>query len=145
MTLGLTALVLNTETMAITGYSNYQFKEFSLVNGQLFGVKDDGLYLLEGVTDDGELIESEFLTGETDLEQDRLKTVQMVHVDSGGDFDVQVGVDETVYQVPFLGRARLGRGVRGMRLAFGLKSKSGSKLVVKSLEPVIEISKKRAL
>jgi hypothetical protein len=145
MSLGLTTLVLNTETMSITGYTNHQFKGMSVVDGHLFGVKDDGIYLLEGDTDNGTQINSEFLTGSTDMDQDRLKTVNMVHADSIGEFDVLVGIDGTVHQVEFNGRARPGRGARGMQLSFGLRSKSGSKLAVNSIEPVIDISRKRVL
>jgi len=145
MTIGLTSLSINTQNFALSGYDNYQFKGMSMINGKLYGVKDDGLYLLEGATDNGVAIQSHFLTGQSDLERDYLKTIPLFHADTSGEFDVLVSVDETVHEIPFNGRARLGRGVRGMRIAFGLKNKNGSKLEVRSLEPVVEISKKRAL
>lgn len=145
MSLGMTALVLNTETMAITGYNNYEFIDMSTIDGVGYAVKEDGIYILEGDTDNGTVISSEFLTGQTDLDQDRLKSVSSVHADITGDCDVLVAIDGAVYQVPFNGRARIGKGIRGNRLAFGLKNKNSSRLSVNSLEPIIEISKKRAL
>lgn len=145
MSLGLTAIVLNTETMALSGYTNYGFKGMSVVGGVLYGIKDDGLYRLTGEDDNGDNIDSEFLTGETDLDQDRLKVVNMVHVDGTGSFKVLVEINDTVNELTYNNRARAGRGARGNRLAFGLRSIDGSRLKVNALEIDIDLHRKRAI
>jgi Holliday junction resolvase-like predicted endonuclease len=143
--LRLDVLALNTEIMALTGYTNYPFKGFSVIAGQLFGITDDGLFILEGPMDNNIPIDSEFLTGTSDFEQDRLKTVTVIHADSTGELDILLTVDDITHTIQYLGRARPGRGLRGNRIAFGMKNKSGSKVTCRSIEPTIDINRKRAL
>lgn len=48
--------VLNTNRFDVSVYSNYDFNSYAVFNGQAFGCKSDGIYLLDGDTDDGDAI-----------------------------------------------------------------------------------------
>jgi len=139
----ITAYALNTENMAITEYTNYQFTALSEINGKLYGIKSDGVYLLEGSDDNGIPIASSFLTGSTDMDSDRLKRTPLIHADAKGDIDILMKTDDTTHVIPFAGRAKIGRGIRANHLSFG--AKSSTSMSVQSIEPTIEILKKRAL
>jgi len=140
----ITAYSFNTENMAMTEYTNYQFTALSEVNGKLYGIKSDGVYLLEGIDDNGIAIESEFLTGKTDADQDRLKRVPLIHAEIEGDAEILLQMNDVTNVLPLTtGRAKPGRGMRATYLAFGAKSSTAMK--VQSIEPTIDILKKRAL
>lgn len=137
------AWVLNTEVFAASEYTDWQFTHLAYVDGKAYGVKEDGLYLLAGETDNGVNIDSMFMSGESDNDEDRHKRVPLVHGDLDGDVAILVDVDNTEFAGEFNSRAKFGRGMRGNRLAFGVRSVDGSRFKVRSLEPVIEVLRKR--
>lgn len=47
------AYVLNVETGGVSTYQNYGFNSLAWYRGKLFGAGDDGLFVMEGHTDDG--------------------------------------------------------------------------------------------
>ncbi len=138
-----TAISMNTENLAVTEYTHYHFIGLSEVGGKLYGIKEDGLYLLEGVDDEGTPIDSEFLTGESGMGQDRLKRIPMIHAQKEGNLEIILSVDGTAYLVPFSNRAKPGRGIRGNYIAFGARSLAGSQIKIDSITPTIEVLKKR--
>lgn len=54
---------INLENKALTRYDNYEFSSFCQFQRQYFGIKKDGIFLLEGKTDNGEDIQSKVKTG----------------------------------------------------------------------------------
>lgn len=59
---------LNLRTSAVTEYENYHFNSMTLVGGRAYGAREDGVYRLEGDTDDGVPIDAFVRTGVLDLD-----------------------------------------------------------------------------
>lgn len=85
-------------TWVITGltfepsiYSNFDFNSYSNHHGKCYGLKDDGLYLLEGDTDDGQVIHTGVNLGANNFGKDghnRLRSIQLGYRD-GDDINVK--------------------------------------------------------
>lgn len=73
------AWVVNTRTQASTRYGQYGFNSFAAVRGKQFGVRQDGIYLLEGSTDAGEPISSGVNLGKQDFGTQQNKTPRAVY------------------------------------------------------------------
>lgn len=58
-----TGVVLNADTSGVSEYTNFPFNSFAKFNGKYYGCADDGLYSLEGDTDNGETIQGKVRTG----------------------------------------------------------------------------------
>lgn len=54
---------LNLRTAAVTEYENYDFNSLAMVGGRAYGAREDGIFRLEGDTDDGAPIEAFVRTG----------------------------------------------------------------------------------
>jgi hypothetical protein len=74
------AWVVNTRTQASSRYDTYGFNSFASVGGKNFGVRTDGVYLLEGDTDSGQPILSGINLGQHDFGSQALKRLPAVHV-----------------------------------------------------------------
>lgn len=74
-----TVLAVNAVTAAVTRYANYPFNSMARVNTDYVGAADDGLYLLEGDTDDGDPIAAGMKTGLMDFGSADLKRVPNVY------------------------------------------------------------------
>jgi len=59
--------VMNTRTRGVTQYQGYNFNSFAELDGKYYGANDEGLYLLEGDTDDDAPISAYIRTGLTDF------------------------------------------------------------------------------
>lgn len=85
-------------TWVITGltfepsiYSGFDFNSYSVHQGKCYGLKDDGLYLLEGDTDDGQVIHTGVNLGANNFGKDghnRLRSLQFGYRD-GDDINVK--------------------------------------------------------
>lgn len=69
------AWVMNTETTAVSWYSNFQFESVAQAGDRTFAAGPNGLYELTGSTDEGELIEAEVITGLVDFKIAQTKRV----------------------------------------------------------------------
>lgn len=68
----------------LTHYTNFPFTQIVRYQNSYFGVAADGLYLLEGTTDDGAPISWDVQTAFTDFDSPQLKTLEMAYF--GGRF-----------------------------------------------------------
>lgn len=57
------AWVMNMDSLGVTQYQNYGFNSFAKFNRFYYGAREDGLYLLDGDTDDGTPIQAWIKTG----------------------------------------------------------------------------------
>lgn len=93
--------VMNSENFAVTNYGNYKFTDMALINGSYYGVMDDGVYLLEGNTDDGVNIGARLVTAAIEFGTSNIKSITEMYLGFRGDGDVIVTVtsdeDETTY------------------------------------------------
>jgi hypothetical protein len=75
-----TGWVLNTESFAVSEYSNYPFNSFAQIAGKYYGANSNGLYLLEGDTDAGESINAYASLGLTNFGEPRTKRMRAAHI-----------------------------------------------------------------
>lgn len=78
----------------VTRYTNFPFTQIVRYQGSYFGVAADGLYLLEGTTDDGAVIPWAFKTTMTDFKSPFRKTVVSAY------FGGRLGTAATVHLHP---------------------------------------------
>jgi hypothetical protein len=76
------AYVLNVHTGESTRYTNQPFMHIIHLGGKAYGVKSDGLYLLEGTTDSGTAISGVLTTKDTDFGSFQSKRLEMVYLNS---------------------------------------------------------------
>lgn len=144
-------VVMNTETQALTTYSNFPFNSFARFNGAVLGACDDGLFALTGDTDDGTLIQAAARVGTSDFGTSRYKRIEEVVVGyrASGDLVLRVFTDETTvrdYRLAVTGRsgihgqsAKLGRGIAARYWQFEVRNQAGAdfELNMIELEPIV--------
>lgn len=146
-TLNTLAYCINTATKETTSYNNYEFDHVIKFHGKHYGVKADGIYLLEGVTDDGIQIESSFTTAKNDFESSLLKRVPYIFVDTDEDTIIRPivnGIDYPDYVSLYGGkRTKLGRGINGRYWSFKFSNISGGLMRVRGFEIEPEVMTRR--
>ena len=115
----------------VTRYTNFPFTQIVRYQGSYFGVAADGLYLLEGTTDDGEVIPWAFKTAMTDFKNPFRKTVVSAYfggrLGPAATIDLHVGEDgPTTYSYATVRsdhaqcyRQKFGRGLTAHYYALG--------------------------
>ena len=144
-------VVMNTETQALTTYSNFPFNSFARFNGVVLGASDAGLFALTGDTDDGTLIQAAARVGTSDFGTARYKRIEEVVVGyrANGDLVLRVFTDETTvrdYRLAVTGQsgihgqtAKIGRGLAARYWQFEVRNQAGAdfELNMIELEPVV--------
>lgn len=89
---GSSAWVLNWDSAATTRYENYDFTSFAKIGDRYYGVKSDGIYVLEGDDDEGFKIRASASFGKLDFGTPNKKRVPhaYVGVSSGGTMYLRV-------------------------------------------------------
>lgn len=128
------AWVVNTRTQGSGRYGQYGFNSFASIRGKPFGVRQDGVYLLEGATDAGEPITSGINLGKQDFGTQQEKSIRAVYagVSSTGRMFLKVddGCREYTYKAldsdPKLRTQRFdpGRGLSASYFGFQLVSET---------------------
>jgi hypothetical protein len=96
-------------------YSNFDFNAFAQFRGKYYGAGADGIFLLEGDTDDGDEIVSGVRIGPTNLgsaNQKRLRTVSIGEQGNGARVRISTGDKEGVSDV-VRGHAFVARNLQG--------------------------------
>lgn len=75
-----TAWAVNTRTNAVTEYLNYNFNSYALLNNRYVAAGAEGLYELDGDTDDGALIISDLMGGYLQLNDKKLFGIKGAYV-----------------------------------------------------------------
>ncbi len=143
--MGFQAVVLNTETMAITEYGNFRFNSFCEFAGKVLAAGPNGLFSLEGTDDAGTPIVASFQTALTDFGSSNLKQVLDVIADFGGaGIEIEtvtdggvVAADQTVISTADgirTERIKPGRGIKSRALGFNVCNVNGGDLDLKDLE-----------
>ncbi|MGH7176133.1 MAG: hypothetical protein ACREJC_02025 [Tepidisphaeraceae bacterium] len=144
--------VLNLTTGAPSHYEWGPFTSFARFGGKHYAISEDGVFLLEGDTDDGVLISSFILSGLTDLGDEFKKRIKAVYlgVRSTGNLLLKVVADEQtyVYTVQTSGmdalkrvRGTVGLGLYGNYWQFGLEPAAGIDFELESIKilPLVSI------
>lgn len=126
------AWVVNTVSSASTRYDSYGFNSFFMLAGKQYGVRQDGVYLLEGADDAGVPITAGIALGKHDFSTQALKQMNAVYVgvSSTGKMLLRVGDGKNTYTYmardasPTLEAQRfdVGRGLRSNYFTFDLVS-----------------------
>lgn len=124
------AWVVNTVSSASTRYDSYGFNSFFMLAGKQYGVRQDGVYLLEGPDDAGVPITAGISLGKHDFGTQALKQMNAVYVgvSSTGKMLLRVGDGKNAYTYmardagPTLEAQRfdVGRGLRSNYFTFDL-------------------------
>jgi len=126
------AWVVNTASSASARYDSYGFNSFFALAGKHYGVRQDGVYLLEGANDAGVPITAGVSLGKHDFGTQALKQMNAVYVgvSSTGKMLLRVGDGKNTYTYmardasPTLEAQRfdVGRGLRSNYFTFDLVS-----------------------
>lgn len=135
-----------TDNISITEYKNFNFHSFVKFQGKVFGVKSDGIYLLEGDDDDGDLIESKVVTAAIDVGETNKKRITDLYL--AGDLIDKDSLDGLILvkgeenQRPSINsklgdetiRVKLPRGLKFRKAQLGFVNKNGDDFNIESLE-----------
>jgi hypothetical protein len=129
-------------TWVITGttfepsiYSGFDFNSYAFYRGKAYGLKDDGLYLLEGDTDDGNVIHSGIDIGEKGFKGTSKKKVRSIRViDDSLDLNAKVtdGTRDGYYTFNSNGKTTVSRNIRGKKI--GIKIADFDKIDAMGIE-----------
>lgn len=138
------AWVVNATTGASSRYEDFPFNSFGKIGKRYYGCKGDGLYLLEGDSDDATPIRASVDFGNSDFGTSLLKSCKAAYfglASSGRPF-LKVTVDgkEYIYSARSSSenmrteRFDMGRGIRASYLRFELYNNNGSDFELDSVE-----------
>lgn len=142
---------VNIVTGALTEYAGYDFTHFARVDGQTYACRPDGLYRLEGQTDDGESIDAMVDMGIEDWNDPHLKTVDQVYlgVTTDGQVFLRVTADEgreRTYRVKGEGnmkRSRLNGKISARQWGLKLELVDATFASVDMVQFLVDVSNRR--
>jgi hypothetical protein len=140
-----TGWVMNSENFAVTQYKQYDFNSLCKLNGQYFGMQADGLYLLEGDTDDASYIKAVIRSPKMDLGTSSLKTITQAYIGLTCDNDLVMKIitdDKTEMWYTCVAsdtglhtdRLRLAKGVIGRYWQFEIVTQNVTELEIDTIE-----------
>lgn len=154
-------IVLNTEGLQPSEYANWDFNSFARDGDTFYGAKEDGIYVLEGDTDQGAQIAFYLKTGRTDFGSAQLKGIDAVYLgyNSSGDVRLKVITSEngltqenwyalsSAYSgsgdAPDAGRVKTGKGLRSRYWAFEITNMGGADLSLYDMKLLPVIMKRK--
>ena len=153
-----TTHVFNTENMAATEYSNYDFIAMAMFNGVPVGISTSGVFELTGSDDDGTAIAANVLCGFNDMGTEDLKRMPNAYVGykSDGDVQFQVSIDGEpavrAYTVSKIsntsgikrGRAKPAKGLKSRYWQVGVTNVAGSDLELDDLGLYVHQTNRKA-
>jgi hypothetical protein len=140
------AMVMQTETGALSDYLNFPFNSLCMFNGQYFGASAEGLFVLAGDNDNGALIQAAARVGITDFGTSFLKRIDRCYVGyrTDGNLVIRIFTDEvnirdyllTAYGKDGLhgNHTRIGKGVAARYWQFELRNQNGANFELNALE-----------
>lgn len=140
------AIVMHTESSALTQYTNYPFNSFAMFNGMYLAASAEGLFMIGGATDNGAIINAAARVGMTDFGTSFLKRVDRSYVGyrTDGNLVVRVYTDEVDrrdYLLAATGRMglhgnhfRIGKGLLARYWQFEVMNQNGADFTLNSIE-----------
>lgn len=131
-------VVMHTEAMALSTYSNFPFNSFAAFNGVYLGAYAGGIFMLGGDVDAGAMIQAAARVGITDFSTSYLKRLDRVYVGyrTDGNLVLRVitdEVDQRDYRLPVQGKTglhgnhtRLGKGLEARYWQFEVRNQGGA-------------------
>jgi len=150
------AWTLNTETAGVTRYDNFGFISMVAHDGVLYAASPEGLFTINGDTDDGRMIEAEVRTGFLDFSSEQTKRISDIFVGyTGGqlNFDVETydgpqevytyAMEEREAIAPRNNRLKVGRGLSSRYWRFAIRNVDGADFQVYDVAAEVAPSKRR--
>lgn len=146
---------MNTGTLAVTQYVNFNYNSYTKFNGQYIALNKTGIYELGGNDDDGTNIIASFKTGTIDTYGEHINRLRDAYVSFRSDGDIllkTVGdeINERTYAINnstantiHERRIKFQRGIKDRYFSFELSNDSGSSMDVDKLKVAMEPIKKR--
>ncbi len=135
-------------------YLSFPFSSFALIAGRLYGCKSDGVYLLEGATDNGEIVESVVDLGRQDFGTPMIKRLESAYAHASSEAPLKLRItddegeghtyasrriSERIAQMRF----DVGRGKGGSFLAFALENCAGADFELAGVELMAAVTSRR--
>lgn len=151
------AWVMNTETAALSQYTNFAFNSLAHANGKVYAACIDGIYVLEGPDDEGTDIVAEAVSGFTDLDEQHTKHAGSVYFGYTSDGPVVIDVDTygsghatQTYELedrpalsPRNNRVKLGKGLSSRHWRIAIRNKDGSQFELNDAAIDVAVSQRR--
>lgn len=140
------AIVMQTETGALSHYTNYGFNSFARFNNVFLGSNSEGVFVLTGDTDAGTVIDAAARVGTTDFGSSYEKRVDRCYVGyrTDGDMVLRVFTDEVNvrdYIMHATGRrglhgnhTRIGKGLGARYWQFEIQNVNGAYFEMNAIE-----------
>lgn len=135
--------VANLDTGASSRYADFAFNSYGMLDGKYMAARDDGIYLLQGTSDDGVPIQTAMDFGRLDFSTSALKRVTNAYIGVSSDaqlvLKVVVGEETYVYTARTsseelqMQRFDLGKGLRSTYFDFVLHG-NGAQFDLASIE-----------
>jgi hypothetical protein len=140
------AWVMNADNNAVTRYEDWGVNAGAKFKGKYIGSGIDGVYELEGASDDGVQIDASVSLPRTDFGVSQKKGVQYAYVSARGDGNLVLNVaadDGTRYEYPCVvrseteivnARAVLGKGLKGRYFQLDIANVDGADFEIDTVE-----------
>lgn len=132
---------VTTGSNASTTFSNFEFDSFCVgVDGSVYAIKSDGLYKLEGNTDNGVAIDALVEFGRLDFGTSRLKHGYVAYIGGTAEYKLKLGVNDYEYEArsasanEAVARVDIGKGLRVNYFELSLSNQNGASFAVDSIE-----------
>jgi hypothetical protein len=147
-----TAWVINTENQAAWKYTNFDFNSFGqMPDMRYYGMRRDGLYWLEGDTDNGAAIKASLTVPKMDFGSNELKAIGAAYIAAKSDGSLvlkvtarnrRTGADETywyrtegrVLATHREDRFKVGKGLESLFFKFTLVNEAGADFEISQLK-----------
>lgn len=146
------AWAVNLGNFGTTTYSNYPFHTLGVFNGVPIGVSADGVYQLNGATDEGVQISALIESGDDDFDSENLKRVPEIYLgySADGDMELGIGLDgdrERFYPAKRvsaktgtkIARAEPGQGLKSRYWRFKARNVKGADFFIESASLLVRV------
>lgn len=145
--------VVNMDGFGSTTYSNFAFNSFALIGGVYYGANGDGIFALDGDTDDGALIRASVSLGQLDFGRTEQKTVIACYVgmSSAGNLFVKAITDMGTFIYITRGyspsmkqqRVDFGKGLKTNYVGLEIYNENGADFELDSVEfQVVDLARR---
>lgn len=145
--------VVNADRGGSTMYEGFDYNSFGIIGGQYYGMRSDGLYLLEGDDDEGGPIRASVSFGKRDFHTPKKKRLANAYfgISSTGRMFVRVTADGESYVYATrtsseelkVQRADLGKGLRANYFELELYNENGADFELDTVEFVPAVIERR--
>ena len=150
----ITGITMNVLNRALSTRAGLSFNSMTEFNGVTLAASSEGLFVMTGDTDHGEIIEASVRLGKHDFDVPQLKTIADCYVgySASGALELTACADDgQEYCYPLrprksdrhTSRSKLGRGLKGRYIQLGIDNVLGSDFMIDNMEPKPRVMKRQ--